>query len=101
MSGEAVLLAQAVSKTLFLDVRKAFNAQGMADTEIPAKLEGAAFGPDVMIDGLRRHTLFIANDNDFDGSGANPNRFFVFAFDDADLPGFTPQQIAERPKLPY
>jgi len=23
----------------------------------------------------------------------NPNQIFVFAFDDADLPGFVPQQI--------
>ena len=23
----------------------------------------------------------------------NPNQFFVFAFDDEDLPGFVPQQI--------
>jgi hypothetical protein len=35
-----------------------------------------------------KHTLFIANDNDFlptfDGQ-PNPNRFFVFAFDDSNL----------------
>jgi len=53
-------------------------------------------------DGHRRHTLFIANDNDFladvtddlhPQGAANPNRFFVFAFDDADLPGLKPQRI--------
>jgi hypothetical protein len=42
---------------------------------------------------LTRHTLYIANDNDFLASfnGVdNPNKFFVFAFDDTDLPGFQP-----------
>lgn len=59
---------------------------------------------------MTKHTLFIANDNDFLGTIAdplklpndatrgmipNPNQFYVFAFDDADLPTFVPQQIRE------
>jgi len=57
------------------------------------------------LDGQRQHTLFIANDNDFlptviddshpDGAD-NPNRFFVFAFTDADLPGYQPQRFESR-----
>jgi hypothetical protein len=87
------------AKTLFLDIRAALNANGIADTLIPAKLEGAAFGADVTVGGVVKHTLFIGNDNDFvpvaPGGLANPNQWFVFAFGDADLGGsvFVPQQI--------
>ena len=41
----------AVSKTLFLDVRAQLNANGISDTQIPSKLEGFAFGDDIMIGG--------------------------------------------------
>jgi hypothetical protein len=66
---------------------------------IPAKIEGTAFGPDVTIGDVTRHTLYIANDNDFLASfnGVyNPNKFFVFALDNADLPGFQPQPVHEQ-----
>jgi hypothetical protein len=103
LSGEANLLHYAVTKTLFLDVKTALIDKGIADIEIPAKLEGAAFGEDLemVIDGetKRMHTLYIANDNDFDASGDNPNKFFVFAFSDTDLPGYAPQQVRARPLL--
>jgi hypothetical protein len=100
LSGASALAGAAVAKTPFLDVVAELGGHGMAPTEIPAKLEGLSFGPDVIENGHRRHTLFIANDNDFladitdslHPQGAdNPNRFFVFAFDDADLPDFKPQ----------
>ena len=102
LSGAAALAAVAVQKTPFLDVVAELGRHGMLPSEIPAKLEGLSFGPDVTQDGHRRHTLFIANDNDFladvtddlhPQGAANPNRFFVFAFDDADLPGLKPQRI--------
>lgn len=96
------LSAQAVSKTLFLDVVVVLNANGIGSNNIPAKLEGMAFGPDAVINGETKHTLFLANDNDFVASVAdvdpnhvldNPNQFFVFAFGNNDLPNFVPQQI--------
>jgi len=99
IAGEANLLPFAVAKTLFLDIRAALNANGIGDTLIPAKLEGAAFGADVTVGGVVKHTLFIGNDNDFvpvtAGGLANPNQWFVFAFTDADLGGsvFVPQSI--------
>jgi len=48
--------------------------------------------------GAVKHTLFITNDNDFNATEQDknldvvddPNQFFVFAFDDNDLPGFVP-----------
>jgi hypothetical protein len=90
-SGEATLLPFAVSKTLFLDIKAALNIHGIADMDIPAKLEGAAFGPDITVDNQPKHTLYIANDNDFDASNTNnSNKFFVFAFGDDDLPGYVP-----------
>jgi hypothetical protein len=90
----------AVTKSLFLDIVTTLNANGITSDLIPAKIEGTAFGPDVVVDGVKEHTLWIANDNDFlqDFNGvpnSNPNQFFVFAFKDSDLQGSTyvPQQI--------
>ncbi|MGZ8191499.1 MAG: esterase-like activity of phytase family protein [Methylococcaceae bacterium] len=90
---------------LFLDVVAALNAPaiGINANDIPAKIESVAFGPDITIGGVTKHTLFVANDNDFlatitDGNHpagiANPNKFFVFTFDDADLPTLAPQVIS-------
>jgi hypothetical protein len=102
ISGAANLVPKAVTKTLFLDIVKVLGAAGWAATDIPAKLEGVAFGPDVTVSGATRHTVFVANDNDYIAkvtdsnhpSGLdNPSRWFVFAFEDADLPGYTPQKI--------
>jgi hypothetical protein len=94
----------AVGKTFFLDIVSKLNTAGMDSLFIPSKLEGIAFGQDVVIGGATKHTLYVANDNDFLGVIAdptdpaneiieNPNQFFVFAFDDNDLPGFVPQRI--------
>lgn len=85
----------AVSKTLFLDVRAALNAQGITDTQIPSKLEGLAFGED-LADG--RHTLWVANDNDFDVAHAGDNQFYVFAIDADTLPTFQAQNISAVPE---
>lgn len=106
LSGEAALLPYAPAKTLFLDLAAALKAAGLADTQIPAKIEGLAFGDDVVIGGKLRHTLYVANDNDFLATTAggldNPNQWFVFAFDDADLGGsvFVNQRI-ERDRRPH
>jgi hypothetical protein len=107
MEGHTDLLANAVPKALFLNVvAELKNALGLSDgTLIPAKLEGIAFGEDVVVDGVVKHTLYVANDNDFlatvpvgAGEVANPNQFFVFAFDDADLLGaeFVPQVFTKK-----
>jgi hypothetical protein len=70
--------------------------------DIPAKIEGLAFGPDVVAGGVTKQTLFIANDNDFLGTItdtnhpagiANPNRFFVFAWDASKLPAYVAQNL--------
>jgi hypothetical protein len=89
---------RAVPKILFLDVLKVLVANGFTANQIPAKIEGTAFGPDVKYNGKTVHTLWVANDNDFlqdfSGPNTNPNQFFVFGFTDADLGGseFVPQQ---------
>ncbi|CAN5479660.1 esterase-like activity of phytase family protein [soil metagenome] len=94
LSGETALLAAAVKKTLFLDVKSALNAAGIKDADIPSKLEGLAFGQDVMVGGVLTHTLYIANDNDF-STAAGPNKFFVFGVTDADLAGFGASYVAQ------
>jgi hypothetical protein len=102
LAGEANLVGKAVAKTLFLDVVATLTAHGMSANDIPAKLEGLAFGPDIVVDGALKHTLFFSNDNDFIGTVTdsnhptgidNPNQFFVFAVDEAALPGYVPQQL--------
>jgi hypothetical protein len=108
LSGQAALLGKAPTKTLFLDIRAALNARGISDAMIPAKLEGLAFGDDVWVDGVLKHTLFLANDNDFLGAVKLPdgstvtydNQFFAFGFDAVDLGGsvFVSQDIAAVPE---
>src|SRR5262249_19595439 len=101
VTGATNLAPLAVPKTLFLDVVEALTAAGISDIHIPAKLEGIAFGQDVILNGVTMHTLYITNDNDFlaavpDKNNVivdNPNQYFVFAFSDADLPGFVPQKF--------
>jgi hypothetical protein len=104
VSGEANLIPLAVTKALFLDVVAALNAHGVASTDIPAKIEGLAFGPDLFINKTRKHTLWLANDNDFVGTvvdtnhpngTANPNQFFVFAVDTSDVPAYAAQKHLE------
>lgn len=98
--GADQLAGKAVSKTLFLDLVSSLNAAGFSSDDIPAKIEGLAFGPDVTVGGITKHTLFIANDNDFIATVTdtkhpagidNANKFFVFSFDANELPGFVPQ----------
>lgn len=100
IEGQANLLANAVSKSLFMDIRSVLNANGISDANIPAKMEGAAFGDDV-VDGMGQtlHTLWLANDNDFVPGVAGTNKFFVFGFTDADLAGsvLQTQQLASVP----
>jgi hypothetical protein len=69
----------------FLDMLN--PAFGLAGASFPEKIEGITFGPDLP-DG--RHTLVITNDNDF--IPGNPNIFFVFAVDAADL-NYVPQFV--------
>jgi hypothetical protein len=100
--GDASLDGKAVDKSALVDVVAALNAHGIDSNDIPAKLEGLAFGPDLVIDGALKHTLWLANDNDFVANLVdalhpagidNPNQFFVFAVDAAALPGYVAQQL--------
>ncbi len=85
----------AVGKTQFLDLVTALETElGLDATQIPSKIEGLAFGQDVLQQGVPTHTLFVANDNDFVPADAGTNQFFVFGFTDDDLPGFVQQQLA-------
>lgn len=98
LSGEAALLAKAPSKTLFLDIRAALIAFGIPATQIPAKLEGLAFGEDIVVNGLPQHTLYLSNDNDFVPGTAGDNKFFVFSFGDSDLANLNLQHVSAVPE---
>lgn len=99
LSGAAAA-AEVVSKnaTPFVDLVAALTAHGVTAAQIPAKIEGIAFGQDVTYDNQLYHTLFVANDNDFVADTAGPNRFYVFGFQDGDLPGFVAQQFSAVPE---
>jgi hypothetical protein len=75
----------AVNKVLFQDLVGLFVANGISNSMIPAKIEGLAFGEDVLSGGIMKHTLFITNDNDFVAGVAGDNKFYVLSFTDADL----------------
>jgi len=98
MSGD--LSSVAVNKQLVLDLKAMLQAFGIAPENIPSKMEGMAFGEDVMYNNINYHTLWIANDNDFLNTIIdtkhplgfdNTNNFYVFGFSDADLANFIPQ----------
>lgn len=108
LSGDLTNFAVPKNPIPFLDVSSKLNAAGIDSRLIPSKMEGVAFGQDVVINGKTKHTLYFTNDNDFlatiadplklpgdytRGMVANPNRFYVFAFGDEDLPGYVPQKI--------
>jgi len=97
ISGQSVLntaTTTLVAKTPFLDLVALLGSNGVPADQVPAKIEGVAFGPDLSVGGVTKHTLFIANDNDFLPAVAGPNKFFVFTFEDADLPNYQPQTVA-------
>jgi hypothetical protein len=83
LSGD--LSAKAVAKSLVLDVVAVLGANGIAPAQVPAKIEGLAFGADVVDNGVLMHTLYVANDNDFVRASAGDNKFYVFGISDADL----------------
>ena len=83
LSGD--LSAQAVPKSLVLDAVAVLGANGIAPAQIPAKIEGMAFGADEVDNGVLMHTLYVTNDNDFVRASAGDNQFYVFGISDADL----------------
>lgn len=106
LTGESALAAKAVGKTLFVDLVALLKANGYTDRTIPAKIEGLAFGPEVLVDGVWQHTLIVVNDNDFldmtkvqGADTANPNQFFVLGITGDALSGFVAQQIPEPGSL--
>jgi hypothetical protein len=96
----ATALAAAVPKSPapILDLVTALGLNGIGAGLVPAKIEGIAFGQDVTLNGQLLHTLYVTNDNDFLDGVAGPNQFFVFGFQDADLPGFQAQQFQAVPE---
>jgi hypothetical protein len=61
----------------------------LAGPEMPEKIEGLAFGPD-LADG--RRLLVVTSDNDF--KDEIPSHIWLFAVDPSDLRGFTQQEFA-------
>jgi hypothetical protein len=74
------------SKTEFFDFLD--PRFGLAGPDMPVKIEGLAFGPDLP-DG--RHLLLATSDNDFQPK--QPVRLFGFAVGRSDLPGYVPQRF--------
>lgn len=85
LSGAAAAGAAVAKGAAFLDLVKALAANGVPAEQVPAKIEGLAFGQNVFLNGQLLHTLYVANDNDFVPGVAGQNQFYVFGFTDADL----------------
>jgi hypothetical protein len=77
-----------VAKRLFLDLLD--SRYGLAGPELPGKIEGLAFGPD-LADG--RHLLLVSTDNDF--QPRQPSRLFALAIDRSALPSYEPQEFVK------
>jgi hypothetical protein len=95
---QLALKSAAVKKTLVLDMVSVLAANGIAADKIPSKIEGLAFGDDLLINGVIEHTLYVANDNDFVPGIAGDNKFFVFALSDQDLGTTFEQQTIPEPQ---
>lgn len=111
LSGDLTAYAVTKSTTPFLDLVAKLKPALLDARLIPSKLEGVAFGQGVTINGVTKHTLYVTNDNDFlatiadplklpsdptRATIANPNMFYVFTFDDVDLPRYEPQRLNEK-----
>ena len=91
LTGAAAAAAVPKSATPFLDIVAVLGAHGITPANVPEKIEGPAFGPDlVLADGTIEHTLWVTNDNDFVPGTAGPNQFYVFGFQDSDLSSLAP-----------
>jgi Esterase-like activity of phytase len=98
----------ALHKVAFLDIVAVTKAHGLDPSiDLPAKLEGITFGQDVIVNGTTKHTLYLSSDNDFLASFVldddlpahvfdNPNKIFVFAFDQSDLTQLGTAQTAQN-----
>ncbi len=75
-----------VSRAVFIDMLH--PKFGLNDDRMPAKIEGLAFGPDLA---GGRHVLVVTSDHD--AKLDEPTWYWVFGFDGAALPGFTPQKF--------
>lgn len=99
----AAAAAAAVAKPVapFLDLVALLTANGIAAVNIPAKIEGLAFGDDLLMNGVLTHTLWITNDNDFIPATAGTNNFYVVGVTNADLAGsvFQAQSVPEPVSL--
>jgi hypothetical protein len=95
-ANQTALANAAVHKSLFLDVVQTLNNNGITSDKIPAKLEGLAFGQDIIDNGALFHTLYLANDNDFVANVAGSNNFYVFAVADSAI-NYQAQQISAVP----
>lgn len=93
------LSTKAITKTLALDMVATLTAHGITADKIPAKIEGISFGQDVVINGVTKHTIYVANDNDFVPGVSGPNNFYVFAATDAELGAtYVAQNISAVPE---
>jgi hypothetical protein len=98
------LASAAVTKHLFADLVPLAKARGIDAANIPVKLEGLSFGPDLIQSGQTRHTLLVSSDNDFLAQLAssdsfpteNPSRIFVLSMAPSDLLGYLPQRLTSR-----
>lgn len=95
----ATAAAKAIPSTEVADLVSLLTTEaGLTAATVPSKIEGFAFGEDVILNGQTLHTLFVTNDNDFLPGTAGPNMVYVFGLTDADLGGAFVQQAFAVPE---
>ena len=96
VKGDAVLPSSftAVSKGSTPFINLLDPAYGLYNADFPAKIEGMAFGDDVVVNGVLEHTLWVTNDNDFTTN--QTSNFFVFGIPASDLPEYQAQANRSR-----
>ena len=101
LNGAAAVAAAVPKSAAVVDLVALLGANSVSATNVPAKIEGLAFGEDTsaVVGGVPTtlHTLYVANDNDFVPGVSGPNTYYAIGLTDADLGAVFQAQAVPEP----
>ena len=101
LSATAAAAVAVPKSAAVVDLVALLGANGVSATNVPAKIEGLAFGDDttLLVGGVPTtlHTLYVANDNDFVPNVSGPNLYYALGLTDADLGAVFQAQAVPEP----